>query len=176
MSIDELSRPIIQEPTTAVDKRDLAAAEEVIPNQVAAQKIFMNVEGALMDARVALPQKAKILEIGTGTGTLLKYMLERQYDVVGIDARPRNSVDLPVAKARIERLPFADKTFDALVSSAVFGNYFYDQDQAAMMREILRVLKPEGIYIAIGDRVGNKDVPHMERLAQKNEISIFRAL
>lgn len=176
MNIDKFSKPIIQEPTNPLDKRNLAAAEEVIPNQTEAEKVFLDVQDALKAARETLPPNARILEIGTGTGNLLKYMLQHKYDIVGVDARPRHSVDLPVAKARLERLPFADQTFDALISSAVFGKHFYEQQQVLMMNEIYRVLKPRGIYIAIGDRVG-KNVPHMELFAhlQKREISVFRS-
>jgi len=46
-------------------------------------------------------------------------MLKQGYNIVGVDGRPRHSGELPIALARIERLPFADGTFDALISSAV---------------------------------------------------------
>ena len=50
---------------------------------------------------------------------------------------------------RIEKLPFADESFDLIVSNAVFDtNSYHSQDQAEMVKEIARVLKQAGIYYA----------------------------
>lgn len=98
-----------------------------------------------------LSQSGKILEIGTGRGLLLKLLLQRGYDAVGVDARPRHSGTLPVAHARIERLPFGDETFQTVISTSVFDDSVYEQDWKQMFDEIYRVLKSGGLYISVGD-------------------------
>ena len=100
-----------------------------------------------------------LVDVGTGTGVLAQAALARWpgVRVTGIDASREmilrakaeaaavldpgalSRLDLDVALA--DRLPHADATFDAAVSSFV---YQLVPDQAAALREALRVLRPGG--------------------------------
>jgi SAM-dependent methyltransferase len=96
-----------------------------------------------------LDARTKVLEIGSGDGLFLKKLRENQIDAVGIDARPRavGYVDGQV-RGRIERLPFADNTFDVVVSTGqVFDSFVYRHNPRMMANEVARVLKRGGIYL-----------------------------
>ncbi len=98
-----------------------------------------------------LPQVSKVLDLGCGTGMLLNELARRSGFVVGIDSSPemlelarkrRGNAALVLADA--DHLPFADRSFDAVVSVTLLQNM---PSPAATVREIARVTKPEGIVI-----------------------------
>lgn len=97
--------------------------------------------------------KSKVLEVGSGSGVFLNYLKGKKVDAVGVDVRPRGKKELPLVIARIEKLPFADESFDVIISNQLFDNAVYDQDQDIMMREIARILKSGGIYIGTGEEI-----------------------
>ena len=110
---------------------------------------FRKLKRTLSENGRPLDAQTKVLEIGSGDGLFLKEMRENQIDAVGIDARPRavGNVDGQV-QGRIERLPFADNTFDVVVSIAqVFDSSVYHHDPRLMASEVARVLKRGGIYV-----------------------------
>ena len=110
---------------------------------------FRKLKRTLSENGRPLDAQTKVLEIGSGDGLFLKKMRENQIDAVGIDARPRavGNVDGQV-RGRIERLPFADNTFDVVVSIAqVFDSTVYRHNPQAMANEVARVLKRGGIYL-----------------------------
>jgi SAM-dependent methyltransferase len=99
-----------------------------------------------------------VLDAGMGPGRLLEELERRGWTGWGIDAAP-NMVALararvPAARERIgegrlEALPFADGTFDAVVAAGVIN---YTRDPAAIVRELARVLRPGGrAVIALGN-------------------------
>jgi len=99
----------------------------------------------------ALPRPARVLDAGCGSGELAAKLVQRNYDVHGIDiAAPM----IHLAAARfgadrfqtgdIENLSFPDNAFDAVVSLGVIE--YLDSDDLAL-REMRRVLKPGGIAI-----------------------------
>ena len=97
-----------------------------------------------------LPRVSKVLDLGCGTGMLLSELARRSGFVVGIDsspemlelARKRSSAALVLTDA--DHLPFADLSFDAVVSVTLLQNM---PDPAATVREVARVTKPRGIVI-----------------------------
>lgn len=107
--------------------------------------------------------RPKILEIGSGYGFGLCYMLRSGLDVMGVEPgsglsfegrfetaldlleangiTPANSYLLP---AHAEHLPFEDNTFDIVFSIAVLEHV---SDVDAVMREAIRVVKPSGTVV-----------------------------
>jgi ubiquinone/menaquinone biosynthesis C-methylase UbiE len=97
---------------------------------------------------------AAVLDAGCGTGGLIRRLapLHPGWRWTGLDASPlacglartRVPVGVSVAEATVERLPWADASFDAVVSADVL--YHLDDDLAAL-REFRRVLKPGGCVV-----------------------------
>ncbi len=110
-----------------------------------------------LDAALDGTPPRRILDVGTGTGTLLRAALERWPDarLEAIDASTemaawaRDAVrDLPgvegratVTTAFADALPFPDDTFDAAISSFVLQLV---PNRHRALREIRRVLRPGG--------------------------------
>lgn len=93
-------------------------------------------------------EDASILDCGCGTGNNLQ-LLRRYGRVTGIDlswtglAFARGRGELAVAQASATHLPFADAAFDVVTSFDVIYA-LDDDDEAAALREMFRVLKPGG--------------------------------
>jgi SAM-dependent methyltransferase len=96
-----------------------------------------------------LPAKGKFLEIGAGAGWQAQTMQNHGYEVSGIDLASSNyKADRvwPVIEYDGKNIPFADNTFDIVFSSNTLEHipHIYD-----FQKEILRVLKPDGIALHI---------------------------
>ncbi|MGB7924447.1 MAG: class I SAM-dependent methyltransferase [Pyrinomonadaceae bacterium] len=104
----------------------------------------------------------RVLDAGCGGGRNLIYFLRCGYDVYGVDqsrgaiAQVRSLASalappLPLDNFRVEtveRMSFADESFDIVISSAVL-HFARDEEQWQMMlREMWRVLKQGGILFA----------------------------
>lgn len=103
---------------------------------------------ALQMVDATVPPPAKILDAGCGSGDMAAKLIERGYDVWGVDlAEPmiRHARILcrsdQFGVGDIEQIPFPDNTFDAVVSLGVIE--YLDADDLAL-REIWRVLRPGG--------------------------------
>ena len=97
---------------------------------------------------IQLPENAKILEVGSGHGDFLEFLKKKGLDVEGVDMNPKGE---GITKAKIEKLPYKDESFDCVISKHVFDGREYFQsprNQQAMWREIARVLKASGVYYA----------------------------
>jgi len=88
-----------------------------------------------------------VLEVGCGTGLGLRHYSEEAH-VVGLDpalealAKARRRVPgTPLVNGSAEALPFADDSFDCVVSSLVFCSV---PDPRRGLAEVRRVLKAEG--------------------------------
>ncbi len=95
----------------------------------------------------------RILDAGCGSGMLLQALRLRGYaHVVGIDVSPQ-AVDLAqrrglpcLIRGSVESLPFRDATFDAVASLDVLYHRGVASDVDAI-REVHRVLKPQGLFL-----------------------------
>jgi len=109
-------------------------------------------------ALLTLPTPSRVLDIGCGTGYLLRTLAGRcpsaeKFD--GIDPAPSmiqvatsSSSDgrLQFAAGVAEHLPFADDAFDLVVTTTSFDHW---SDQQAGLRECARVLQPGGRLVLV---------------------------
>ena len=112
---------------------------------------------------LAVKPGEKILDLGCGDGQLTKRIGVTGADVLGVDASEEM-----VAAARergvvadvgdAQELPYADKTFDAVFSNAALH---WVRDQDAMIRQVHRVLKPGGRFVAEMGGHGNIAAIHV---------------
>ncbi len=102
----------------------------------------------------------RVLDAACGGGRNLVYLLQSGYEVFATDADPRAvqtvqrlaaalAPQLPSTNFRVEpveRMTFADAFTDIVLSSAVL-HFARDDDQfAAMLNEMWRLLKPQGMF------------------------------
>jgi ubiquinone/menaquinone biosynthesis C-methylase UbiE len=100
----------------------------------------------------------RVLEVGCGTGSLL-LLLKRQQpaaEVVGLDPDPaalaiarrkarRAGVSFRLDQGFADALPYADGSFDHVLSSFMFHHLSRDEKEQAL-REVRRVLAPGGRF------------------------------
>jgi SAM-dependent methyltransferase len=104
----------------------------------------------------------QLLDAGCGGGRNLPYFLRSGYEVYGVDQSSvsvaqvramaaRLAPHLPVDNFRVEaveKMSFADSTFDAVISSAVLHFASDETHWQTMVTEMWRVLRPGGIFFA----------------------------
>lgn len=98
---------------------------------------------------VRVTRGACVLEIGCGSGGLLRMLIARGARAVGVDTsaralqltRARVPSALVVHSAADARLPFGDGAFDAILAQHVIEHL---PDVDAALREWMRVLQPNG--------------------------------
>lgn len=106
---------------------------------------FLN-ENHLLDNK-----RLKILEIGSGKGILVKYLLDQGFDIQGTEysqeyidiAKKEFSKNLPLIKMSGEDLKFKDNSFDLVLSFDVL-EHIANTDKH--LSEVKRVLRDGGIY------------------------------
>ena len=105
-------------------------------------------------------RRRRILDAGCGAGRNLPYFLQHGFDVYAVDAdvaavgavrhlaAALNPTMPPhqIVHGSLERLPWDDRSMDAVISSAVL--HFADDERgfAAMIDEMWRVLSPGGLF------------------------------
>lgn len=120
-------------------------------------------------AELALTRDDYLLEVGCGGGALLKQALESGCRAAAIDhsadmvrlAQEMNrdasaQGRLLIKQASAERLPFTDGTFTCAIMTGVLG---FIPDLVAALREVRRVLRPNGRFVALGADVRMKGTP-----------------
>lgn len=108
-------------------------------------------------------EQETVLDIGCGGGATLKRLSERvrsghltgaDYSGVSVEeSRKMNEADvrsgkMEIVEASVEALPFADDSFDKIITVESF--YFWP-DPAENLKEVRRVLKAEGTFLLVAD-------------------------
>ena len=136
-------------------------------------KDLFAVERVLIDhlSTIAIPG-GKILDIGVGAGRTTRYLLQVSTDYVGIDyssqmvaLAKRNCPDVNILECDARDLSrFSDQEF-GLVFVAFNGlDYVSHSDRLTALCEIVRVLKPAGIFVFSSH---NRDYEHYNKLRVK---------
>ena len=114
----------------------------------------------------------RVLDAGCGTGRNLVYFLRTGYEVFGVDesseaiAQTRRlaaalAPHLPPNNFRVEaveRMSLPDAEFEVVFSSAVLHFARDEQQWETMVKEMWRVLKPSGIFLArLASSIGMED-------------------
>jgi ubiquinone/menaquinone biosynthesis C-methylase UbiE len=109
----------------------------------------------LVDAFVELTRLkpgARVADLGCGSGAFTALLKRAGYACVGLDISPkliavgrRKYPDIEFVEGDIERLPFADLSFDGVLLSGVV-HHFPDPSRCAA--EVFRVLRPRGRFVA----------------------------
>lgn len=113
----------------------------------------------IQEARIA--PGFRVLDLGCGTGTLT-VLLKQKYpdaDITGIDGDPavlaiarakaaRQNVSITFDEGMAFQLPYADGTFDRVVSSLVI-HHLTTEDKQRTLREAFRVLKLGGELLIV---------------------------
>jgi putative AdoMet-dependent methyltransferase len=120
----------------------------------------------------------RILDIGAGTGNLDLRCMQRGACVIALDpstgmleqARAKSAgktnVEFIAADEPFLRIPFNDLSFDAVVSTYAF-HHIRDEIKPACIREMIRVLKPGGMFV-LGDLIFQNTESKAQALREYN--------
>jgi len=99
-----------------------------------------------------LPPGSHVVDLGCGSGVFTNVLQRRGYRCSGVDLSP-NLIAIARAKysgiefhtGDIERLPFADASFDGVLLSGVLHHL---PDRSRCAAEVFRILRPGGKFVA----------------------------
>lgn len=114
--------------------------------------VFLPVHESVLQRLHLNTQSGQLLDVGCGTGRLIVDAAEMYRLCVGVDpcqrmlelARAREVPDTQFTRARAEQLPFATGSFDVVTSTMSLRHW---QDAGRGMRELVRVLSPDGMLV-----------------------------
>jgi SAM-dependent methyltransferase len=122
---------------------------------------------------------SSVLDLGCGAG-MLALLKRKGVTLTGVDlsqecalAARRNGYDLTCA-AELTRLPFREDSFDYVVSLDVLGHVEF-RDKDAVLAEVARVLRPEGVTlhgIECTDRRAQKSYGEMSEEELRRFVSV----
>lgn len=120
-------------------------------------------------ARMRISPEARVLDVGCGSGWATRMLAEYAFNghVTGIDisdemisvarasSQSQQNVDFEIASA--EQLPFGDHEFTHAFS---MESLYYYRNIPKALKEIHRVLKPAGMFIAVVDLYWENEATH----------------
>jgi len=131
-------------------------------------------EQGMMGKIIGDVSEKKVLDVGCGTGRLIRKLVDKGAIVTGADISPEM---LKIAKKKfdkvefiegdIEHLPFEDESFDMVIATFVIVHL---KDLRKAFDEVYRVLKPGGSFIVTN--VNQRKAPKLKTSA-KEEIVIL---
>jgi ubiquinone/menaquinone biosynthesis C-methylase UbiE len=104
------------------------------------------------------PQPLRMLEVGTGSGGIAHYFgthpqLRCEVDAVDVHDNRLVTESYRFQQVHDTKLPFADESFDVVLSNHVIEHVGNRDEQLAHLRELHRVLRRDGVgYLAVPNR------------------------
>jgi ubiquinone/menaquinone biosynthesis C-methylase UbiE len=103
-----------------------------------------------------------VLDLGCGNGKYLNLFSNEAQTIIGIDksyeqlknAKKHNNVNIIQADAR--KIPFPNYTFDVVFSCWMLGTISDDMSRLEIIKEMKRILKPDGIILLIENEQGDE--------------------
>jgi ubiquinone/menaquinone biosynthesis C-methylase UbiE len=144
-----------------VHSRDVAAFDERAPSYETGWRgrLHHDIADRALDLVLATsPRPARVLDVGCGTGYLLRRLADRvpqAAELAGLDAAPAmietaramaSDSRIRFATGTAEELPYPGQMFDLVVSTTSFDHW---ADQRAGLAECARVLVPGGYLVLI---------------------------
>jgi ubiquinone/menaquinone biosynthesis C-methylase UbiE len=137
----------------------------------------------LEELAASLPAKARVLDVGCGAAAHIgRFLATRGAIVTGLDFS-RVSLDvargaapeLELVEGDMRAMPLPDASFDAVVAfySLIYGS---DDDVVAALRDIGRVLRPNGVLVAAVHGRRGGDEAGVERFSEYEGRTIDIAL
>lgn len=111
------------------------------------------IDGCIRDL-AARTGAGMVLDVGCGTGNISKFARKYFRAAIGVDISlealriNKAKTGIFVAHADAQNLPFPDQCFDAITCFSVLHHFF---DNASLLRELNRVLKPGGVLFTDND-------------------------
>ena len=110
-------------------------------------------EADFADSVMQLKRGSIALDVGCGTGRHIRALKASGLSMVGLDRSgallqiAKSKDEVPLARGDMRRLPFSDASFDGVFSFFTsFGYFSSEMDDARVLNEVHRVLKPKGRY------------------------------
>jgi len=96
----------------------------------------------------------RVLELGIGSGWLMREMHSRGFEVIGLDYSEKSlsesqfifnadNLSIPLVSGTGEKLPFKDSSFDSVTMLGVLEHI---PDPSVALREVRRILRPDGLF------------------------------
>jgi Methylase involved in ubiquinone/menaquinone biosynthesis len=104
------------------------------------------------------PQPIRLLEVGTGAGGIAHYfgthpLLRCEVDAVDVHDNRLVTDGYRYHQVRNTQLPFADQSFDVVLTNHVIEHVGDEQAQRTHLAELYRVLRSDGVgYLAVPNR------------------------
>ena len=135
-------------------------------------------ELAMLSRYLELSPGLRIVDVGSGKGAFVGTLARRGLDPVGVDP---SLGALAIAKRWVDRegrflgaagesLPLAAGAFDRAVSVCVLE---HTRDDAAVLAEVRRVLRPRGLFALTVDCLNS---PHVSESFRRHHIAEYRCL
>lgn len=150
---------LIKDHYAKVAEKHKASSDSTMEDHVIRSKEMAFIKAAISKSQSHSVSEMNVLEIGLGNGYVLESMVTEMpsLNFSGIEytqelleiAKDRKLENVNLQEGDARNLPYADDSFDVVYTERCLINILDSNDQYRALEEILRVLKPGGVYVMI---------------------------